>query len=109
MELKSMALSAKESKAMTEPASPSANDGPRYPWGLQLRLDNESIEKLGLAGLPDTGATLMVHARAIVTETSERDSQDGGKRRTLEIQITDLAIEAEPNEGERAKTLYGGA
>lgn len=108
MELKSMALSAKESKAMVEPASP-AGEGPRYPWGLQLRLDNESIDKLGLAGLPDTGATLMVHARAIVTETSERDSQDGGKRRTLEIQITDLAIEAEPKEGERAKTLYGGA
>jgi len=103
-----MALSAKESKALIEPAAPSTSEGPRYPWGLQLRLDHKALEKLGLAGLPETGAVLLVHARATVTETASRETQDGGKHRTLELQITDLALAAEPKDGDRAKTLYGG-
>lgn len=101
-----MALTAQESKAMTTPAANS--DGPRYPWGLRLTLDDVALEKLGLAGLPAVGTALMVHARASVTETAERDTEGGGKERRLELQITDIALAAEPKEGDRAKTLYGG-
>jgi len=105
MELKNMQLSAKESEALTEPKP---GDAPRYPWGLQLTLNTEALEKLGIVGLPDIGAPIVVHARAVVTSTSQREEMDGDKNRTLELQITDLALEAEQAKPGAAEVLYGG-
>lgn len=91
MELKSMALSKTESKKMSE-VSPAESDGPRYPYGLTLHLSNETIEKLGLAGLPDVGAKLMLEATVAVASASEHQRQGGEKHRSLELQITEMAV-----------------
>ncbi|HXF44855.1 MAG TPA: hypothetical protein VNK91_01935 [Burkholderiaceae bacterium] len=105
MDLKNMQLSKAESETMLSPSKPS--DGPRYPYGLQLHLTTEVLDKLALAGLPEVGATVMVHARATVVSVSQREEQDGDKQKTCELQITDLALAPEPKDGDLARALYG--
>lgn len=90
MQLKSMKLSPKESKEMIKPQSSNA---PRYPYGLHLSFDKECLDKLGLSKLPKVGNSVTVMARAKVESVSERDSAGDGKRRSLELQITDIGFE----------------
>lgn len=77
--------------------------GPLYPWGLCLRLDKDSLEKLGLDGeMPSVGEMIHLCAMAKVTSVSENETEDGngGKatNRCIELQITHLATENEDQE-----------
>lgn len=85
-------------------------DRPLYPWGLELRLDDEALEKLGLAKLPPAGGTIMILARADVTGSNSRDEVDGaGKVKTsqsLTLQITDLCLEDEKPKASTESKLY---
>lgn len=87
-----------------------ASEGPAYPWGLQLNLDNEALEKLGI-DLPEVGKTMMIIARVDITAASSSESIEGGKtrqNRSASLQITDLCLEADAGEGgSAAETLYG--
>lgn len=76
-------------------ASTVAMDAPMYPWGLNLTLDDEVLELLGLSKLPTVGKPMMLVARVDVTSVSERkDQSEGGstKNRSVSLQITDLAL-----------------
>jgi hypothetical protein len=87
-----------------------ASDGPEYPYGLQLNLDDETIEKLGLA-LPEVGKDLALVARVNVTAVSASENTYGGKkekRRSITLQITEMCLEADEGEGKSASAaLYG--
>jgi hypothetical protein len=89
MKLTNMAMSSKESKAMTNPEPVSPNP-PIYPYGLQIDLSEESIQKLGIETLPVVGSVLMIHAKVTVSRTSENIEQDKKAHRNLALQITDL-------------------
>lgn len=108
MKLTSMRLSQREQEAKAEPASVVA-DKPRYPWGLGLHLDDETLEKLGISELPKVGKTLMISARVDVTGAMEQEMEGAGKHRTAQLQITDMAIGPDEGEGgDAAEKLYGG-
>lgn len=77
-----------------------------YPFGLRLMLDNDSLEKLGLENLPEVGKELGVEAKAKVAEVSESASEEAGKNRRLELQITDLNL-IDP-EASTADRLFSG-
>lgn len=109
MNLKSMKMTAEEKKSMIEGPAMS-KDAPRYPYGLNIHLNDEVMQKLGLESLPKVGTKMMIMAVAVVESVSERDSQDGGKRQDMSIQITDMSIEPHSDkkgEKELAKSLYG--
>jgi len=90
MKLKSMKLAKRE--AQPEPTSIAGkDDGPRYPWGLQLELNDEALEKLGMSSLPKVGKTCTVQAKAIVTGVRENQNQSGTNR-SVSLQITDLGV-----------------
>lgn len=77
-----------------EPASLSTQ-GPSYPYGLELRLEDESIDKLGLEDLPKVGSKLRLEARVEVTSCSvHEDGARKTKRRSVTLQITDMELEA---------------
>ena len=104
MKLTNMKLGKKEVEKMTEP---SKMDAPAYPYGLTLRLDNEAIEKLGM-DIPKTGKECYIYAKAKVISTHISDSAGGEKNSSVELQITDMAIEPVENEKkDTAKKLYG--
>ena len=44
----------------------STPENPKYPWGLQIRLEREEIVKLGLTELPDFGDEVQIMATARV-------------------------------------------
>jgi hypothetical protein len=89
----SMRLPKDKAKEMTAPmAAEGPSKGPRYPWGLQLRLENESLEKLGITELPEAGAECKIVAIGKVVSVEKRDVDGGETRRHVEIQITKLAI-----------------
>ena len=107
--LVSMKIDKKAREKMAEPST-LLSDAPIYPYGLQLRLDEEALDKLGEDHLPEVGGTVMVLAKAKVTSVSSNES-DSGKRRNVELQITDLCLEAAANDTKKsdADVLYGKA
>jgi hypothetical protein len=102
-----MKLSAKQqSEPMPEACEPKA---PEYPWGLQIRIDEDSLKKLGIEGLPEIGQSLMLNARVQVCEVSQFESANSGLNRNMTLQITDMEIGKEaPKKRNAAKDLYGG-
>lgn len=77
---------------------------PLYPWGLQIKLKNDELAKLGItaASLPAAGATLMLTAKVDVTEvSSEQRAGQESPEIELELQITDMALAGKP-EGPQA-------
>ena len=93
----------------TEKKQRTLAEGPNpdpYPYGLEVNLDEDSLQKLGIAELPAAGGVVNLAAKAKIASVSSHDSTRGGKRRSLSLQITDLALDA----GERrpaAGVLYG--
>lgn len=97
----------KEETKMSVPAMGAALSAPMYPWSLCIRLEDDTLEKLGLDGeMPSVGEMIHLCAMAKVTSVSENEMEDGngGKksRRCIELQITHLATESEDDENDRA-------
>jgi hypothetical protein len=114
-----MASTPEEIKEKTEEnCAPVACAQPRYPYGLCISLDNESMAKLGLDGeLPAVGETVHFCAMAKVTSASmnESETSDGKseQRCRIELQITNMACENEDDENEqmlaRRSRFYGAS
>jgi hypothetical protein len=105
--LVSMKMSKKEREGESYPTKV---DAPAYPWGLQLNLGNEEIEKLGSGNVPmDVGEEITIIAKAKVTSASMNASEGGKQRHSVTLQITDLCLEEEADAGAVAKSLYDGA
>ena len=102
MKMHNMAMSKAEAKTMSEPCLVGAKDaGPRYPYGLEIRLNNEALEKLGIA-LPKVGTSVRVIADCCVTSVSSNERQKGEPNRSVELQIERLAVNSEPETMEEA-------
>lgn len=108
-ELVSMKISAAERKKSVEPAMVGGGekDGPRYPYGLQLHLDTEVLDKLGLATLPTVGDAQILIARVEISGVSSHQGEDKKKRQSLSLQITDLCLEPEAQRKAIEEALYG--
>lgn len=95
-----MARSAAEVKndaPMPTAVGESKYEGPKYPYGLCISLEDESLKKLGLDGdEPSVGDIIQFNAIAKVTNVSENESEgtDGttNKHCRVELQITDMGI-----------------
>lgn len=102
MELKSMKMSQKAKKD----SMPSEVSEQEYPYGLCIRLDEDQISKLELPDLPKAGSGMMIVARADVRSVAITDNDDG-KKRHLELQITDMSLKQEKEKQSATKVMYG--
>lgn len=102
----SMEQSAEEVK---EQQNPTMADAPKYPWGLFITLNDDSLEKLGITTLPTAGTTVTILARAEVTGTRENQTQGNESEMSVDLQITDMQVEGlETDRMSRAMdALYG--
>lgn len=92
-----MKLTKADLKARGDTGMPVANkseSGPKYPWGLSIRLDDVSLKKLGMDELPEVGVLCQVMGTGRVVSVSQRESQ-GTSSRDVEIQIERLNLEVE--------------
>lgn len=113
MKMTSMANTPDEVKEdlaqMAAPIAGSKMSGPKYPYGLCLSLDDDTLKKLGLGGgLPSVGEQVRFEAIARVTSASEneRETTEGATEKCcrVELQITDMGV----NTPERERNWYGG-
>jgi hypothetical protein len=82
-------------------------EGPEYPYGLRICLNEESIKKLGIDKLPELGAEMILNAKVSVCSVSKSESE-GGVYRNLDLQITDMELGSKKSSSDLAKKLYGG-
>jgi hypothetical protein len=66
--------------------------GPQYPSGLNLYLDSDTVEKLGLEGC-EVGSVYDITAKGKVTSISENDTEGSDYNKTITIQLTNLGCE----------------
>lgn len=95
MKLTNMKVEPKADKACDPCMVSPSGEGPRYPYGLCLHLDNETLEKLGLSDLPKIGSKLKLEAVVEVNGISANKSGSGENYKSLSLQITDMAVGAE--------------
>lgn len=77
-----------------EPEAPiKPHDGPRYPYGLEISLEDELLKKLGITKLPQVGETINIRAVGSVTSVSERQDQ---RRESRDLRIQIEKIELKP-------------
>lgn len=106
MELVDMKMTADERRDIIEPGKPS--EGPKYPWGLRIELNDEAMEKIGLPALPAAGETMILHAQVEVSTVNIHDVADGKKERSMSLQIKRMALESDKTSLDAEKVLYGG-
>jgi hypothetical protein len=101
-----MKMSKKEAEKMTSPTT--ALDAPDYPYGLCLSLDKEAIGKLAM-GKPAGGDEFLLTAKVFVKEVSVTDRADGDGYESMQLQITDMALEkpGKMDSEKVASSLYG--
>lgn len=87
-----MAESRKE-REKTSPKLHSEGKGPHYPYGLEVSLEHEQLNKLGMDKLPKVGDKLHLHAHAHVTHVSEHSEEGGKKRRSVRLQLRKMHIQ----------------
>jgi hypothetical protein len=82
---------------------PSAN----YGYGLQLYLDADQCEKLGINKALAAGTKVTIQAMAIISSATDSVARDDGRDISLSIQITDLGLKEEGKASNAAAILYG--
>lgn len=87
-----------------------ATEGPQYPWGLSLSLEQESLKKLGLSvGELEVGQEVSVIAKARVVSLSSNQSEGNDKNESASLQLTDVCVELEGADAAKAlNALYEG-
>lgn len=89
--------------------NPSADAAPKYPWGLNICLNNDSLDKLGVKALPAVGTEVTIVAKATVAATRENATEGEGSQSSMDLQITDMQIDGLDADlfGRAAEMLYG--
>lgn len=103
MAMKDLKITKKEAKAKSESMVIGSPDQERYPYGLRLELNNDTLEKLGIDKLPSVGTVLMFEAKAKVVG-SRQSATEGSENRSIELQITHIDLE----EGETDEEVKEG-
>lgn len=111
MKLTSLKLSAKEAKG--EYGGPQSvgkaidENLPRYPYGTRIDLETEALEKLGLSPSDFTvGQKLNVVCEVEVVRLSESQSLKGKDRCSMDLQITDMAIDTKAVKKKKAEDKH---
>jgi hypothetical protein len=83
--------------AMATVAEEEPDSGPAYPWGLEVNLETETIEKLGIdMDNIKAGDTVHIVAKAEVTTVSIRQTtkRKGNDKlnKSLSLQLTDMQL-----------------
>jgi hypothetical protein len=82
----------------------SITEEPHYPYGTQLRLENELLESLNL-GTVAVGQEFMIRGIAVATSTSNYDDGEGVES-CISLQFTMIEITPD-NATDRVDRMYG--
>lgn len=97
----SMKMSKKEAK---EQYATTPDDGPSYPYGLSISLDNDALTKLGIGDSVNVGDEVTISAKATVTSKSGYQTMVGDAESSVGLQITDMEVSG--GSSKTTKALY---
>jgi len=106
--MKHMMMTDEENKE-SEPAL--AVNKPKYPYGLEIRLDDSALKKLGIKELPPVGTKMRLDAKVHVSGAMSNEG-DHGKFRSVNLQITHMDLgkggeHESTDKDEKSKRIYG--
>lgn len=102
-----MSLGSKEAQEMY---FPTPADQPKYPYGLCISLCDNELEKLEI-DFDDAcvGDLVHLHAMAMITSKSCNETEGGGPKCRIELQITHLSGESESDEDDEAEDVMSSS
>lgn len=101
--MKTVDMTLPPAEAEKETVEAAELEKPKYPWGLCIYLNEDTMKMLSLKKL-DVGTVVMITGKAKVTGYSERE-YEGGAHKTQDMQIIELGIEAP--KAPLAQSMYG--
>lgn len=106
MTLKSLKLP----KSKRDAGSPAIADCKRdeYPYGTRIELQDEGLDALGIKKLPEVGEIMMIECKVKVI-CARQSAGENNTTRTLELQITDMELEADEDEVSESELTRGEA
>lgn len=107
MAMINMQQSAEEAKERETVTQGEASDQPRYPYGLEIRLDEESLAKLGMTAPPAVGSQMIITAKVTVASASQYQTQGNETEASSCWQITDMEVSGSQTSNTAAQSLYG--
>lgn len=89
-----MKLTKSEMKDTATPTALGSKDkGPKYPWGLEIRLDDSALKKLGMdKEMPEVGELCQITGVGRVVSCSMSESSMGGSSKNVSIQIERMTL-----------------
>lgn len=73
-------------------AAPIEALAPDYPYGLCIHMDGDELDKVGMKELPAVGTEIPITVRVKVTRVSQSAVEGADEERSIDLQITDMAI-----------------
>lgn len=106
MTMVSMKYTAEEAKQRGD-CYPEGSNPPEYPYGLEIRLDDGGLTKLGLSAPPNVGTEMVITAKVTVVSSSQHQRQGGEAEMSSCWQITDMEVgTGATDRNEMAKKMY---
>ena len=106
--LASMKISDADRKKQQKEFESSYAEHDKYPYGLNIGLEQMSLDKLSMEKLPSVGDEMILTAKVSVTSVSQRETKTGPGHKRVELQITDMGLEKEEKPRQIGDVLYGG-
>lgn len=80
----------------------------KYPYGLEIRLDEQSLQALSVKELPKIGEYFMILAKAEVVSVSSIEHKGGEESRHVCLQICEMAPPQKAKEEKKTEeVMYG--
>jgi hypothetical protein len=100
--MKSLLITDTETKDMVSEATLGPKQPERYPYGMCLHVDAQTMKKLEMEALPPVGAKFMILAMAEVKE-ARMDGED----KSFALQIKEIDMKAKKKDGiDLAEDIY---
>ena len=64
----------------------------KFPYGLSINLEDESLTKLGFKNLPKVGTKVKVVAEGVVTSVNTHERSGGKPSRNIAIQLEKMSV-----------------
>ena len=82
--------------------------GPKYPWGLSLSLETETLSKLGKSVTDfKVGDSIPIMVMAKVTSISMSENAEGGKNQSVGLIAAQMDFGEASSEEDKAQKLFG--
>ncbi len=76
------------------PLSEATDDGPRYPYGIRVELEEPSLKKLGIGTMPKAGSKMHLQAEAHVKSVHDDQTAGGKKERRIVLELRKMFVQA---------------